>query len=569
MNYFLKPDGVLAAAMLFAVAGQGQTQLDLRRQIRNVDFSSAPLTRPFQTGSSLPSNCTAGETYFKLNAPAGENFYGCASPGIWSLQGQRNPVPSFTGAAETLLWSDGIALRWQSVGGDVSGSAGSLLVTGLRGRSVANTAPVNGQLLRWQNGSWSPAAESITSIFGRSGTVTAQNGDYAFSQISGIASLLQGGTGASTASAARANLGAAAALHTHLISDLQGIAGKQGNGSALQMYGGGTTTAGDCATFDANGNVVSTGTPCLASTDNYFQPFTAALSVMLNHNLKTTHIVVQCYSGNAGIEYDALTVVDSNSAVVGFAAPQSGACIVNGSSAGPGNGAVTNTGALTLDTPLFGAGGIAVKAGTRTGTGTEAVMSQSPTIVTPTITSFVSASHNHADAAGGGQLDTTAIRSDALNGNGTKLQLFGGGPPAENDCAKFDSNGNLVSAGAACGSASAAYQIQVGGGLSGDGSRGSPLILDPASVPTRLSATATLTFPSMAQSTCNEQVITLTGAATGDEVMIGAPANIDQGFLWSAYVSIADTVKVRLCKITNGTVTPVVGVWRATIVRSF
>ena len=333
---------------------------------------------------------------------------------------------------------------------------------------------------RWQNGSWSPAAESITSIFGRSGTVTAQDGDYAFSQVSGIASLLQGETGASTASAARANLGAAAALHTHGISDLQGIAGKQGNGSALQMFGGGATTAGDCATFDANGNVVSVGTPCLASTDNYSQPFTAALSVMLNHNLNTTHIVVQCYSGNAGIEYDALTVIDSNTAVVAFVMPQSGVCVVNGSSAGPGNGTVTNTGALTLDLPLFGAGGIAVKAGTRTGTGTEAVMSQSPTIVTPKIASFLSASHNHADPAGGGQLGTTAIRSDAINGNGTKFQLFGGSPPAENDCAKFDSNGNLSFRRRGVRNASADFQIHVGGGLSGDGSRGNPVVLDAA-----------------------------------------------------------------------------------------
>ena len=36
----------------------------------------------------------------------------------------------------------------------------------------------------------------------------------------------------------------------------------------------------------------------------------------------------------------------------------------------------------------------------------------------------------------------------------------------------------------------------------------------------------------------------------------GAPANMDQGLLWSAYVSYADTVKVRLCKITTGSVTP-------------
>jgi hypothetical protein len=73
----------------------------------------------------------------------------------------------------------------------------------------------------------------------------------------------------------------------------------------------------------------------------------------------------------------------------------------------------------------------------------------------------------------------------------------------------------------------------------------------------------------MAQNVCNEQTIALTGAATGDEVMAGAPADIDQGFLWSAYVSAANRVTIRLCKISAGTVTPVAHVWRATIVRSF
>ena len=138
---------------------------------------------------------------------------------------------------------------------------------------------------------------------------------------------------------------------------------------------------------------------------------------------------------------------------------------------------MTNAGGLTLDAPLFGSGGISLKAGTRTGTGNEAVMSQSPTIVTPTIASFVFAAHNHSNAAGGGRLNTTAISSDAVNGNGTKFQLFAGGLPAENDCAKFDVNGNVVSPARHAGRnrASSADTVQTGIGLSGDGSAANPL----------------------------------------------------------------------------------------------
>ncbi len=39
-------------------------------------------------------------------------------------------------------------------------------------------------------------------------------------------------------------------------------------------------------------------------------------------------------------------------------------------------------------------------------------------------------------------------------GNGTKFQIAGAGSPANNDCAKFDANGNIVTAGATCGTSS-------------------------------------------------------------------------------------------------------------------
>ena len=49
-----------------------------------------------------------------------------------------------------------------------------------------------------------------------------------------------------------------------------------------------------------------------------------------------------------------------------------------------------------------------------TGTGS-LVFGSSPTIVTPTIASFANAGHDHADAAGGGQLLSTSALSDTAN----------------------------------------------------------------------------------------------------------------------------------------------------------
>lgn len=64
-----------------------QTTIDLGRQTRNVDFSNSTSTKSFKTGTSLPAACSQGETYLKLDAPAGQNMYACTSTNIWVSQG--------------------------------------------------------------------------------------------------------------------------------------------------------------------------------------------------------------------------------------------------------------------------------------------------------------------------------------------------------------------------------------------------------------------------------------------------------------------------------------------------
>lgn len=83
-----------------------------------------------------------------------------------------------------------------------------------------------------------------------------------FSQLGGVAAVAQGGTGAATTALARTNLGAAAAVHTHVLTDIFGILGKQGSAGVLQAFGGGTAAVGTCAQFDAGGNLISSGAPC-------------------------------------------------------------------------------------------------------------------------------------------------------------------------------------------------------------------------------------------------------------------------------------------------------------------
>jgi hypothetical protein len=124
---------------------QGQTQVDLRTQSKSVDFSGANTTKPFKSGTTLPATCGVGEVFFQTNAPAGLNVYGCTAVNSWTLL------------------SAGV------LAGDVTGTPSASTVTRLQGRSVASTAPTNGQSLAWNSTSsnWTP--QTVTGTQGPQG----------------------------------------------------------------------------------------------------------------------------------------------------------------------------------------------------------------------------------------------------------------------------------------------------------------------------------------------------------------------------------------------------------------
>lgn len=73
--------------LVVAASLAAQTKVDLRQQSRNVDFSNSGATLPMRTGTALPVQCAQGEMFFKTDAPAGSNVYGCSSPNVWTLEG--------------------------------------------------------------------------------------------------------------------------------------------------------------------------------------------------------------------------------------------------------------------------------------------------------------------------------------------------------------------------------------------------------------------------------------------------------------------------------------------------
>ena len=74
-------------AAVLTPASFGQTQIDLRTQGRNIDFSAATSTKPVKTNTGLPATCTVGDLYFRSDAAAGNNLVGCTSLNTWVLLG--------------------------------------------------------------------------------------------------------------------------------------------------------------------------------------------------------------------------------------------------------------------------------------------------------------------------------------------------------------------------------------------------------------------------------------------------------------------------------------------------
>ena len=87
-------------------------------------------------------------------------------------------------------------------------------------------------------------------------------------------------------------------------------------------------------------------------------------------------------------------------------------------------------------------------------------------------------------------------------------------------------------------------------------------------VATRLTGTATLDFGSVAAQSFVDLAVTVTGAATGDCVVLGVPtASVTAGIVFSAWVSATNTVTVRAHNYTAGALDPASGLFKAAVVR--
>src|SRR5579883_2834469 len=71
----------------------GQTVINGGRRIKGAwDASGALSTKPVKTGTALPATCSVGEEFFKTDAPAGQNQYGCTSTNTWTPLGAGSTI---------------------------------------------------------------------------------------------------------------------------------------------------------------------------------------------------------------------------------------------------------------------------------------------------------------------------------------------------------------------------------------------------------------------------------------------------------------------------------------------
>lgn len=77
---------------------------------------------------------------------------------------------------------------------------------------------------------------------------------------------------------------------------------------------------------------------------------------------------------------------------------------------------------------------------------------------------------------------------------------------------------------------------------------------------------ASLDFPSIGAGDDADLSLTVPDAAVGDIVMVGAPA-LAAGLVYSAFVSAANTVTIRVANVTALAIDPAPGIWTAAVLK--
>jgi hypothetical protein len=524
--------------LLTTRVGWAQTQVDLRTQSKSVDFSAATATKPVKTGGSLPVTCSVGEVFFNTAATAGANVYGCTAPNTWSAESALISVPnygkSFIATAtvnilggEHLMNTSNLVVTCYDQGTPARRiEPDSVTVDSLTfdvaitfaqpqaGRCIVNGNAVNGVA----------AGGAVATVFGRTGGVTPQAGDYSFPQIAGTVVDGQIAPGIDSRKIGGGSVSNAAYGY---IANLQSDAQAQLDGKSQLGHShiGGGDLGGDITAATVKGlqgRSVATVTPSdkqalmWNQTAGVWQPQTLPVSgaqftqqlLDLKVSLDSTQTILTI-GGNCstqtpcGVRFGTTTYSIVAPATASVAAGSSGQAFVyvgtDGSIVVGHNMTVTCSGCTALSG-----------------------VSAFPPNVLPL--SRWTASNGLWDLSGGTDLRAFLSTRNVTSGSGLTA---------------LDTGSQVI------------------------------LSVDSSVVPSYMASSGTLNFGAIAAGSCTaEMTFSLPGASAGDPVAPGWPPDLPAGVIGMMRISLDNTAGVQLCN-WSGNAVSVSSAFRATVVRSF
>lgn len=171
-----------------------------------MDFSGVP-TKPFQTGTVLPTTCSVGATFFKADAAAGQNFYGCTATNVWTVEASgagtaagsaANYSAAFTSQTSIVIpgtahgyTTSNLLVQCYDTGSSIIIPSSVSIDSATYDVTIGFLSAHSGRCLvngGGSGGSGGSGASSVASVFGRTGAILAQTGDYNSSQITGTVS---------------------------------------------------------------------------------------------------------------------------------------------------------------------------------------------------------------------------------------------------------------------------------------------------------------------------------------------------------------------------------------------